>query len=94
MKSLTGMVLAAALGVSAVLPAMTTDADARRGHRGAAIGAGIALGILGAAAIANSDRAYADDNYVVDDYPDQCSRWQYRCERGNEWACDKYEAHC
>ncbi len=38
-----------------------------RGNRGAAIAAGVGLGILGAAAIASSQRAYADPYYDYDD---------------------------
>ena len=86
--------LATLMALSAVAPAVTTDAEARRG-RGAAIGAGVALGILGAAAIAGSNRSYADDGYGDDrGYRNTCSRWAYRCDRGNGWACDKYERNC
>lgn len=87
---------AALMALSAVAPAMTTDAEARRG-RGAAIGAGVALGILGAAAIAGANRSYADDGYGYDrgyGYRDACGKWAYRCDRGSGWACDKYERNC
>lgn len=40
----------------------------RGGNRGAAIAAGVGLGILGAAAIASSRRAYADPYYYDDGY--------------------------
>ncbi len=40
----------------------------RGGNRGAAIAAGVGLGILGAAAVASSRRAYADPYYYDDGY--------------------------
>lgn len=94
MKSFATKALSALVAVSLMAPILSTEAEARRG-RGAALGLGIGLGILGAAAIAGSNRAYADDHYYEGPrYRDQCGKWNYRCNRGSDWACEKFDRHC
>lgn len=85
--------LAAILAVSASVPTATT-ADAR--NRGGKIAAGIALGIAAGALIANSRRSHADDGYYVrrsGEY-NRCERWAWKCDRGNDWACEKFDRNC
>lgn len=94
MKKFATSSLAALMAVSAVIPAVTTSAEARNRGRN------VALGVLGgAAALAiiagSSRRAHAsdyEDNY--DDGDRQCRRWRYRCEDGSSWACRKFDRNC
>ncbi len=68
----------------------------RRRWRGRAIAGGIALGILGAAAIAASRRGYADEHYYDrrDSWRYRCNRWHRWCNQGDDRACWKLERHC
>mgnify|MGYP001828755595 FL=1 len=66
----------------------------RRGGRrhGGKIAAGIALGILGAAAIAHQSHRYSDS--YESRHERRCRRWMYRCEDGNYRACNKFDRRC
>lgn len=90
MKFLFAPVLSVAVAAGAILPAMTSDAEARRG-RGAAIAAGVALGVLGAAAL--SSRAHADVEHD-EEWRYRCNRWADQCEDGYRRACYRYENRC
>lgn len=94
MNKISAFGLSALMAATVIIPATTQDAEA--GRRGRALAAGAVLGIAGAAIIANSNRAYADDRYEYrrDGYRSQCRRWSYRCDRGNDWACDKFDRNC
>lgn len=61
----------------------------RRGRRGrgAAIGAGIAIGVLGA--IAASEAHAAERRHRR-----RCNRWRRQCYNGSDRACWKYEDRC
>jgi hypothetical protein len=92
MNKIATSTLAALMAVSAVLPAMTTQAEARRG-RGALIAGGVILGAT-ALAIAGSRRSHASE-YYADDEDDswrrRCRQLEHRCNEGSDWACEKYE---
>lgn len=94
MKKFIYSSLVALTAISAAIPVVTTNAEARRGHghgRGLAIGAGV---LLGAAALAaGSRRSYAGDRHYYNG-GSQCRRWRWRCNDGSDWACDKYDRHC
>lgn len=60
----------------------------RRRRRNRAIAGAIALGI--AAAIA-AEAARADDRRH---YGRKCRRWARLCDRGRDWACDRYDYNC
>lgn len=93
MNKISAFGMAALMAATVIIPATTQDAEA--GRRGRALAAGAVLGLAGAAIIANSNRAYAGDRYYERrGYRSQCRRWAYRCDRGNDYACDKYEYHC
>ena len=64
----------------------------RRGHRGK-FAAGIALGLLGAAAIASHSHRYYRDGYESR-HERRCRRWMYRCEDGSYHACRKFDRRC
>ena len=95
MKNIVTPALAALMAISALIPATTTTAEARRG-RGLAIGAGVLIGAAALAAAANHDRAYAGErrHYSYDDGESQCRRWNYRCDQGSDWACRKFDRNC
>ena len=99
MNKIASTLMASALAVSIVVPTLSSPAEARRG-RGVAVGAAIGLGILGAAAIAGSRRAYADDYGDGYGYRSSyghrraCGKWDYQCARGNDWSCEKLQNHC
>jgi len=111
MKKFTAIVTAATIAILTVAPAHaqmsglavkapTVAAGQEILHktgsrRGGKVAAGIALGILGVAAIAaaNSRQSYAEERYE-DDYNRRCRRWMYRCEDGSNRACRKYDRHC
>jgi hypothetical protein len=58
------------------------------------VAAGIALGLLGAAALAaSSSRAAAEERYESR-YERRCRRWQYRCEDGDFRSCRKFDRRC
>jgi len=67
----------------------------KTGRRGRRIGAGIALGLLGVAAIASQSRAN-DDDYSEREYRRQrrCNRWRRWCSNGEDQACWKYDNRC
>jgi hypothetical protein len=87
----------AALATFAVLiPIIDSSAEARRRGRGAGIAAGIALGVVAGAAIANSRRANAWDRrgYRRSGWRQRCDRWLWQCDRGNDFACERFENRC
>jgi hypothetical protein len=91
MKRFATQAIAALMAVSAVVPAMTTSAQAHR--RGAYIAGGIILGAT-ALAIASSRHAHASEYYVDDDadaWRRRCNYLAHRCDEGSHWACHKYE---
>ena len=95
MKQVISFSLAALIAVTAIIPATSTDAEARRG-RNVAIGAGIILGAAALAAAANSNRAYADDRGYYrssgrSGFWRTCRKWYRQCDNGNDYACEKYE---
>ncbi len=92
MNKLTASALAALMAVTAVIPATTQPAEARR--RGAAIVGGVILGAAALAIIANSNRARADDGYYAprrSRWQIRCDNWYSRCENGSNYACEQYE---
>ena len=92
MQKLTASALSLMVAFSAL--ASSTPASAHR-NRGLAIGAGVALGVAAAAIIANSHRAHADEYYSSSgDRYDRCDRWRWRCDHGNDYACEKFERYC
>ncbi len=78
--------LIALMAVSAVIPAFTTEAEARR--RGFRTGAAIVLGLTAAAIIASSANANSSSQRS---WARQCNRWYNRCINGNNYACEKFE---
>ena len=65
----------------------------RRGRHGGKIAAGIALGIIGAAAIASHSHRYYRDSY--ESRPERrCRRWMYRCDNGSYHACRQFDRRC
>jgi hypothetical protein len=92
MNKITASALAALMAVSAVIPATTQPAEARR--RGAAIVGGVILGAAALAIIANSNRARADDGDYTprrSNWQIRCDNWYNRCQNGSDWACEKFE---
>ena len=88
MKKLMMTGIASLMMVSAVVPAMTTPAEA--GH-GAGIVAGTIIGLSAAAIIANSSRANA---YEHRRWRERCDRWAFRCNRGDDRACFAFDDEC
>lgn len=89
----TASVLAAALvAFGGLVAAIDNPAEAGR-RKGAAIAAGVVLGVAAAAIIANSNRAYADDRprYRRSGWRATCDRWLRQCDRGNDYSCEKFE---
>ena len=64
-----------------------------RRRNGGKIAAGIALGILGAAAIASQSHRYYRDSYESR-HERRCRRWMYRCEDGDRRSCWKFDRSC
>ena len=62
-----------------------------RRHRGR-FAAGIALGVLGAAAIAHQSHRYSD--HYESRHERRCRRWMYRCDNGSYRACNKFDRRC
>lgn len=81
--------LAALIAVTAIIPASSTVVEAGKRGRNIAIGAGVILGAAALAAAANSAnaRSYRRSNgfYAT------CRKWYRQCDRGNDYACEKYE---
>ncbi|MEM7748915.1 MAG: hypothetical protein AAF346_11720 [Pseudomonadota bacterium] len=61
----------------------------RSRRRGRAVAGAIALGI---AAIIAAEAARANDR--GHHYGRKCRRWARLCDRGRDWACDKYDYRC
>ncbi len=94
MKKSAAVALSALTLFSALAPVLSTEAEARRRHRGAWIAGGIALGVAAAAIAANSNRAYADDGYYyrrARGFGYSCRKWYRQCEDGYDYACEKFE---
>ncbi|MFN0219207.1 MAG: hypothetical protein ACKVP4_10370 [Hyphomicrobium sp.] len=88
MKSTVTLALAAIVAAGALLPAFSTEAEARRG-RNRALAAGVVLG-LGTAAVLSSDGAYARGR----GHRARCRDLDYRCDMGSERACYKFDRYC
>ena len=98
MRKVATATLTALMAVTAIIPAMTTSAEARRG-RGAAIAGGVILGAAALAIIANSNRAHAgeyDDGYTAQErrWQRRCARLQHKCDAGYDIACEQYDDDC
>ena len=79
--------LASLLMVSAIVPAMTTPAEARNGG----LIAGAIVGLTAGAIIASSSRANAEEHHR---WRIRCDRWAYRCHRGDDRACYALDNNC
>ncbi len=91
MQRQTSTFIAAVAAFAALVPLLDSPAEASR-RRAAGIAAGVAVGIAAAAIIANSNRAYADDRgYRRSNWRARCDRWLRQCDRGNDYACEKFE---
>ncbi len=66
----------------------------KTGRRGRRIAAGIALGIVGAAAYAHARRHHYHRPHYSWRHERRCRRWRRWCWRGNEHACWKYDTRC
>lgn len=82
--------LAALMAVTTLIPATSTDAEARRG-RNLAIGAGVVLGAAALAAAASRSEARDYRYSRSSGFARTCRKWYYQCDRGNDYACEKYE---
>ena len=95
MKKFTSVALATLMALSAAIPVTTTSAEAR--NRGAKIAGGVILGAAALAIIANSNRANASGynngyrNGRSNGFWATCNKWYRQCDRGNNYACEKYE---
>jgi len=59
-----------------------------RGRRTGAVVGGVGAAIIGgiiASEVARGQRA---------EWAERCDRWRRMCRRGNDWACDQYDAKC
>jgi hypothetical protein len=80
--------------VAGVQSAQTEQALVHKtGRRDGRIAAGVALGVLSAAAIAHGSRHYYGDR---DDWRHErrCRRWMYRCDNGSYYDCRKFDRSC
>ena len=67
----------------------------KTGRRGRGrVAAGIALGIIGAAAIAHGAHRYHYRDYYESRHERRCRRWMYRCEDGHYRSCLKFDRRC
>jgi hypothetical protein len=67
----------------------------KTGRRSRRIGAGIALGLLGVAAVASHARAREDaENEREYSHQRRCNRWRRWCSNGEDQACWKYDNRC
>lgn len=82
--------LAALMAVTTLIPATSTDAEARRG-RNLAIGAGVILGAAALAAAASRSEARGYGYRRSNGFYATCRKWYRQCDRGNDYACEKYE---
>ena len=57
------------------------------------IAAGIALGIIGAAAIASQSHRYHRDSYESR-HERRCRSWMYRCDSGSYYTCRQFDRRC
>jgi hypothetical protein len=64
-----------------------------RRRNGGKIAAGIALGIIGAAAIASQSHRYYRDSYESR-HERRCRRWMYSCDNGSYHACRQFDRRC
>ena len=98
MRKVATSTLAVLMAATAIIPAIPTSAEARRG-RGAAIAGGVILGAAALAIIANSKRAHAsdyDDGYTAEErrWQRHCSRLVRKCNAGYDSACEQYDDDC
>lgn len=89
MNKLIATGLASLMMVSAIVPAMTSPAEARNG--GGALIAGAIVGLTAGAIIASSSRANADER---ESWRARCDRWAYRCHHGDDRACYALDDRC
>jgi hypothetical protein len=90
----TGTANAQMAGLAAAKPPAGQDLVHKTGRRNRGrVAAGIALGIIGAAAIASQSHRYYRDSYESR-HERRCRRWMYRCDNGNYRACQKFDRRC
>ncbi|MEQ1669870.1 MAG: hypothetical protein ABL893_03335 [Hyphomicrobium sp.] len=93
MKRFATFAMTALLAASTAIPAVSTPAEAR--NRGAKIAAGVVLGAAALAIIANQNRAnaseYRGERRSRSGFWRTCDKWLNQCNRGNNYACEKYE---
>ena len=82
MRKLTVLTMATLVAFQALIPVLTTDAEARS-RRGLGIAAGVLVGVAALAIIANSNRANASGRRS------SCERWIDRCNQGSNRSCDR-----
>lgn len=80
--------LFAALLVAATMLVSSTDAEARRWHRGVGIGLGVAAGLTALYVISESARA---NGYRRGP---SCRGLLARCDDGQRWACRRFNERC
>ena len=89
MKKFMSATLAALTLFGIAMTSMTPVAEAR--GRGAGIAAGVVLGLTAAAIAANAARA---SPYEHRRWRDRCDDWAYRCNRGYDRACYRFDRNC
>lgn len=58
----------------------------RRNNFGRNVAIGVGAAVIGAAILSQSARAQGGGN--------SCGRWEYRCSRGEGWACRNLDRYC